>query len=187
MARAAFSWNDWTEHWRDGVTPTSGLVNGGQITRQEQEPLVQGGQVATLSGGSGKASFYTSVKWQAYANAMVQLPWDVDFSAAIFGKQGGPYPQNIRIAAASGTDGTLNVLASPEVDTLRYDSVVDMDLRLAKNVRFGQGSLVISAELFNALNNDVVLSRFRSAGATLGRIEEIIAPRTLRLGARLTF
>ena len=97
------------------------------------------------------------------------------------------YPQNIRIASATGTDGTLNVLASPQVDTLRYDNVWDVDLRLAKNVRFGQGSLVISAELFNALNNDVTLSQFRSAGPTLGRIEEIIAPRTLRLGARLTF
>jgi hypothetical protein len=49
------------------------------------------------------------------------------------------------------------------------------------------------------LNNNVILSRFRTANSAafvdalagaesgLGRIEEILAPRTFRLGARLTF
>lgn len=187
MARAAFSWNDWTEHWEDGVTPTVGvLVAGGSPGSIEQDPLVNGGQVASLSGGSGKASFYTSVKWQFYANALVQLPFSLDLSGAVFGKQGGPSPQNLRLSA--GRDGTINALASSTIDAIRYDNVWDVDLRLAKNVHLGgQGALTVSAELFNVLNNNVVLSRFRTAGATLGRIEEIIAPRTLRVGARLSF
>ena len=186
MARAAFSWNNWTENWEDGVVPTVGITAaGGSPGRIETDPLVSGGQLAALSGGSGKASFYTSVKWQFYGNALVQLPWSLDLSGAIFGKQGGPYPQNLRLAA--GRDATLNALATPEVDTVRYDDVWNVDLRLAKNVHFGQGALTLSAELFNVLNNDVVLSRFRTAGPTLGRIEEIIAPRTFRLGARLSF
>lgn len=182
MARAAFSWNNWTENWDSGVTPTSLLGNPG---RTETDPLVDGGQVASLSGGSGKASFYTSVKWQFYANALVQLPWSVDLSGAVFGKQGGPYPNTIRISA--GRDATLNALATPEVDTIRYDNVWDVDLRLAKNVHFGQGALTVSAELFNVLNANTVLSRVRTAGPTLGRIEEILVPRTLRIGARLSF
>jgi hypothetical protein len=182
MARAALSFNNWTEHWEDGVTPTTFLGNPTPI---ETDALVNGGQVAALSGGSGKASFYTSVKWQIYANALVQLPWDVDLSGAVFGKQGGPFPQSVSIAA--GRDSTLRALATGEVDAIRYDNVWNVDLRLAKNVRFGDAGLTVSAELFNALNNDVVLSRFRFAGATLGRIEEIIAPRTLRLGARFSF
>src|SRR6185503_6761804 len=122
--------------------------------------------------------FYTSVKWQFYANALVQLPFSLDLSGAVFGKQGGPYPQNLRLSA--GRDGTINALASPTIDAIRYDNVWDVDLRLSKNVHLGgQGALTVSAELFNVLNNNVVLSRFRTAGATLGRIEEIIAPRTL--------
>jgi len=182
MARAAFSWNNWTENWDSGVIPTSALGNPG---RTDIDPVVDGGQLAALSGGSGKASFYTSVKWQFYANALVQLPWSVDLSGSLFGKQGGPFPNTIRIGA--GRDGTLNALATPLIDTNRLDNVWDVDLRLAKNVHFGQGALTVSAELFNVLNNDVVLSRARSAGPTLGRIEEIIVPRTLRLGARLSF
>jgi hypothetical protein len=201
MARVAFSWNDWTEHW-SGVTPTQGLVlsgseSGGNPGSVEVDPLVQGGQVANLSGGSGKASFYTSVKWQFFGNAMVQLPWDFDLSGAAFGKQGGPYPINLRLTA--GRDGTLAALGTPAVDTNRYPNVWDIDLRLAKNVKLGGAAVTISAEAFNVLNNNVVLSRFRTANSSafvatlagaqpgLGRIEEILAPRTIRLGARLTF
>ena len=45
-----------------------------------------------------------------------------------------------------------------------------------------------SVELFNAFNNDVVLSRARNIGsATLDRVEEVISPRILRLGVRLAF
>jgi hypothetical protein len=195
MARLAFSFNDWTEHWEDGVTPTT---FAGNVGRTETDPLVDGGQVANLSGGSGKASFYTSVKWQLYANTMVQLPWSIDLAASVFGKQGGSYPVGLRLAA--GRDGTLAALATPDVDTFRYDNVWDVDLRLAKTFKIsGDAGLTIAAEGFNMLNNDVVLSRARwanqavftqtIAGAEpgLGRIEEIIAPRILRLSASFQF
>jgi hypothetical protein len=195
MGRMAFSFNDWTENWKDGVTPTTFLGSPG---RSEVDPLNQGGQVALLSGGSGKASFYSSVKWQLYANAMVQLPWSLDFAGSVFGKQGGSYPINIRLTA--GRDSAINFLATPDVDTNRYPNVWDADLRLAKNIKLGrQVALSLSAELFNAFNNNVVLSRTRQANSAaftstiagaepgLGRIEEILAPRTFRLGARFSF
>jgi carboxypeptidase family protein len=200
MGRLAFSYNDWTAHWDGtpyGVFEGSSPAISGSITRTEQSPLVQGGQVALLSGGSGKASFYSSVKWQVYANGMVQLPGGFDFSGGLFGKQGGSYPITVRLAA--GRDGSLQALATPEVDTVRYPSVFDLDLRLAKTIKFGGAGLTLSAELFNALNNNVVLGRSRQAntgtfistiaGAEpgLGRIEEILAPRVLRVGVNLTF
>jgi hypothetical protein len=182
MGRLAMSFNDWTENWEDGVTPTTFL---GNPTRTETDPLVPGGQVALLSGGSGKASFYSSVKWQVYANALFQLPWNFDISTAVFGRQGGSFPTSVR--AAAGSDGTLSILATPEVDTNRYDNLWNFDLRLAKNIKIQRSALTLSAEVFNVTNNDLVLSRFRYTGATLGRVEEIIAPRTIRLGARFSF
>jgi carboxypeptidase family protein len=200
MGRVAFSYNDWTSHWDGtpyGVFDGSSPAIAGSITRTEQSPLDQGGQVALLSGGSGKASFYTSVKWQLYANTMVQLPADFDLSAGVFGKQGGSYPITLRLG--SGRDGNLQALATPQIDTVRYPNVWDLDLRLAKTIKFGGAGLTASAELFNALNNNVVLGRSRQAntgtfistiaGAEpgLGRIEEILSPRVLRLGLNLTF
>jgi hypothetical protein len=201
MGRAAVSFNDWTEHWNGTPYGVNGnTVSFGQITRTETAPLVQGGQLALLSGGSGKASFYSSVKWQLYANGLVQLPWDFDLSAGVFGKQGGSYPITVRLPA--GRDGNLQALATPEVDTNRYANVWDLDARLAKSINFGRTHLVASAEVFNVLNNNVVLGRFRQSNssafagttATLqgaesgqGRIEEILAPRVVRLGLTLTF
>jgi hypothetical protein len=200
MARMAFSFNDWTENWEDGVIPTSGNLNQGSPGRTETDPLVPGGQVALLSGGSGKASFYSSVKWQIHANAMVQLGWNTDFALSVFGKQGGSYPVGLRLAA--GRDGTVTALATPEVDTLRLDDVWDIDMRLAKTFKIGgEAGFTIAAEGFNLLNNDVTLSRSRFANAAaftqvnagadidngLGRIEEIIAPRIFRISASLQF
>ncbi|HET7745862.1 MAG TPA: hypothetical protein VFM29_01090, partial [Vicinamibacteria bacterium] len=189
MSRVALSFNDWTEHWEDGVTPTSSGIPagnaGGNPTRAETDPLVQGGQVAILSGGSGKASFYSSVKWQLYANALVQLPWDFELSGALFGRQGGSFPVSIRTAIPR--DGTVPVLALEEVDTQRYDNVWNFDTRLAKNFKIGRTGVTVSGEAFNLFNNNVVLSRARYVGSTLNRIEEILAPRTFRIGARLSF
>jgi hypothetical protein len=204
MGRVAFSFNDWTEHW-DGrpfglgqSTQTTGLTSG-QPTREERDPLVDGGQVATLSGGSGKASFYTSVKWQLYANGLVQMPWGTELSGALFGKQGGPYPISLNLDA--GADGTLRALATSEVDTLRYPTVWNLDLRLAKTIKLGGSGLTLAAEWFNVFNNNVVLSRsrFANAGAFtntvqgavpsegIGRIEEILVPSIFRFGARFSF
>jgi hypothetical protein len=193
MGRLAFSYNDWTEHWSNGVTPTDGggvdasVATSGNPTRLEDQPLVQGGQVSILSGGSGKASFFSSVKWQLFATALVQLPADFELSAAFFGKQGGPFPNNIR--ASLGQDGTRNLLVNPKVDSQRYDTLVNLDLRLAKNLRLsGDARLVLTVEAFNVFNNDLVLSQFRQVNSSaFQRIEEIISPRVVRFGARFAF
>ena len=90
MTRVAFSWNDWV----DGFDSAVPKVNyDGNPTPIETDPLVDGGQVALLSGGSEKASFYSSVKWQLYANALVQLPWKLDFLARSSLARGGPIPR----------------------------------------------------------------------------------------------
>ena len=189
MSRVAFSFNDWTEDWEDGVTPSTGGVLAtnapGNPTRIETDPLVPGGQVSILSGGSGKASFYSSIKWQLHANALVELPWDIQVSGGVFAKQGSPFPNAVRLSA--GSDGTLSVLATPEVDTQRYDNLYNVDLRLAKTINLGRARMIFSGEAFNVFNNDVVLARFRWAGPTFRRIEEILAPRTFRVGARFVF
>jgi Carboxypeptidase regulatory-like domain/TonB-dependent Receptor Plug Domain len=195
MARVAFSYNDWKENW-DGQ-PYSLGSDDGNPTRTETDPLENGGPVAVLSGGSGKASFYTVVPWQLYANGLYQLPWGIDVSGALFAKKGGPYPVSLRLA--TGADGTNPALATGSIDEFHYNDLFNLDLRLAKTFKIKRAGLTFSAEWFNVLNNDLVLSRYRyannasftntSQGAEpgLGRVEEVIAPSILRFGARLTF
>jgi hypothetical protein len=196
MSRVAFSWNDWTEQW-DG-TPFSLGADDGNPTSTEDDALKQGGNVSILSGGSGKASFYTNVAWQVYANALWQGPWGVDLSGSFVARQGGAYPVSVRLAA--GGDGTNSALATPQIDTLRYDTLWNFDMRLAKTFRIGkEAGVTLSAEWFNVFNNDFVLSRARYANtaaftqtnagaiADRGRVEEIIAPSIFRFGARISF
>jgi hypothetical protein len=205
MGRVAFSYNDWVENF-DGVPvqrvnfTTPARSQAGNPGAVERNPLVDGGQVTALSGGSGKAAFYTSYKWQLYANALVQLPWSLDLSGAVFGRQGGPYPISLNLDSG-GADGTMPALATAEIDSKRYDNVWNLDLRLAKTVKLGHSGMILSAEWFNVLNNNVVLSRYRYANggsftnvsqgadvaAQLGRIEEILVPSIFRFGVRFTF
>jgi len=187
-ANLALSWNNWTEDYSDDNRVAIGLANltgSGNPTATDTAPLVDGGPVSILSGGSGKASFYSSFKWQVYADALVNLPAKLSFSTAIFGRQGGIYP--INITNTLGADGSQRILATA-IDAQRYDDLWNLDLRLAWNSRVGRVTITPSVELFNALNNDVVLSRARNANAaSIGRVEEVISPRILRLGARLSF
>jgi hypothetical protein len=122
-----------------------------------------------------------------YSNFIVQLPGSFDLSAQIFGRQGGTFPVNITTAA--GSDGSLRArhFRATSIDK-RYDNLWNLDFRLARNTKLGKITLTPSIELFNALNNDVVLSRARNAGAaSFNRIEELISPRILRMGVRLSF
>ena len=181
-ARVALSLNDWTEHF-DG-TPVSGA---GTPSRQDTAPLEDGGQVSISGGGSGKAAFYSSYKWQVFASAGVSLPASFDLSASFFGRQGGLLPVILRIGA--GSDGTLNALATGSVDKVRYASLKNLDLRLARNSKIGNKITVTpSIEVFNIFNNDVVLGQFRQAtSASFGRVDDIVSPRIVRVGARVAF
>ncbi len=182
MANVAFSYNDWVENF--GSVKTNFF---GNPTPLETAPLVDGGPVSIVSGGSGKASFYSSFKWQIYADALVNLPAGFSLSTAVFGRQGGVFPKN-RTVNPLGADGLTRVLAVPSVETDRYANLWNVDLRLARNSKVGRVTITPSVELFNVLNNDVVLSRARNiASGTLGRVEEVISPRILRLGARVSF
>jgi hypothetical protein len=201
MGRVAMSWNDWKEHW-DGTpyavtTSTASTADAGNPTHTETFANINGGPVTYLSGGSGKASFYTNVPWQLYANALYQLPAGFDISGALFARKGGAYPVVVRLSG--GLDGTNNALATEAIDSLRYDNLWNFDLRLAKTFKFRGAGLTFAAEWFNVLNNDVVLSRSRQANSAnftnasqgaidgRGRVEEISIPSTFRLGARFSF
>ena len=179
--RVAFSLNDWTEHF-DG-TPVGA---NGNPSKTDTSPLLDGGPVSVLSGGSGKSSFYSSFKWQVYINGIVQLPASFDLSTQIFGRQGGTFP--VSISTGVGSDGTGRLLVGG-VEDRRYDNLWNLDFRLARNSKIGKITLTPSIELFNALNNDLVLSRARalSTASTFNRVEEVISPRIVRVGVKLSF
>ena len=110
MARVAFTYGDWTQN------VSNNQAYNGNPTPWEEDNLVDGDQVALRSGGSGKgALYYTGQKWQFYGNALYQLPFGIDLSGSLWGRQGGLKPVFLNIAA--GQDGTIRVAATPTVES----------------------------------------------------------------------
>jgi hypothetical protein len=178
MARAAVSYNDWTEDVGPGA-----VLNP---THHDLDPQLDGGQVVVFSAGSGK-NYYANAKWQVNVNALYQLPAGFEIAGNLFGRQG--YPQPVYLQLDTGAlDGVLNVLAVGETDAVRLPNLWNLDLRLAKNFKLGGANLVIGAEVFNALNANTELYRNPAASSNnFNRLDEILAPRIVRLGARMTF
>jgi hypothetical protein len=195
MGRVAVTYNLFKQHFDSGVIPVNGVYgkNGqGSVTNIQGNPSpsdrnsLKDDLVGYQSYGSGPQTYYTSPKWQIYANALVQLPWDLELSGAVFGRQGQIEPRYITVSL--GRDGTQNILATPTIDAIRYDSVWDLDMRLAKNVRFGGATVTLSAEGFNLFNSNTTLQVNRRLNtSTALRINEIMSPRIFRFGARLSF
>jgi Carboxypeptidase regulatory-like domain/TonB-dependent Receptor Plug Domain len=190
MGRAAFSYMDWTESY-DGPlaiqnpTATDYFIQG--VNSGFAGPRVNDGQFAPRSAGSGKGDIFYGPKWQVTANALYQLPYGFEVAGVLFGRQGYPRPIFLRLSA--GGDGSLRVIATPDLDTERYENLWNLDLRLSKNVKVaGRTGLVLTADLFNVLNTATELNRNRQANAAaFDRLDEVLSPRVLRFGLRFTF
>ncbi len=181
MGRLAVTYNDWTEH----VGP--GAITSANPTSTDLDPKVDGGQVTIRSAGSGKI-FYQNAKWQIAANALYQLPSGFEVAGSLYGRQG--YPNALYATLDSGAlDGTVRVLADgSNIDDQRFASLWDFDLRLAKNFRAGGTRVTLSAEVFNLFNAATELKRINDFSSTAyNRLDEILAPRIVRFGARLSF
>ena len=125
--------------------------------------------MAAQSGGSGRATFYTTPTWQVYANALVQLPWSLELSGAVFGRQGQIEPQYI--GASAGLDGTLNVLATPTVDATATSTSGTSTCAWPRTIKLGPTAVTLSAEGFNLFNSGTILqasvrSTPRASGAS---------------------
>jgi hypothetical protein len=116
------------------------------------------------------------------------LPAGFEIAASLYGREG--YPNPIYTWLDNGAlDGFYPVLAEgTEMDTERFSALWNLDLRLAKNFNFGRTRLTLSAEVFNTFNSNTDLTRTNDFGSSAyRRLDEILAPRIVRFGARLAF
>jgi hypothetical protein len=183
MGRLAVSWNNWTED----VKPEASSIS--TPTSLVTDPKIDGGVVVSYGAGTSGKVYYMNAKWQIAANALYQLPAGFEIAANVFGRQG--YPNPIYAFLDLGAlDGFQNVLAdSSEQDTERFPSLWDVDLRLAKNLKFGDRlNMTLSAEMFNVFNSATEMNRVNQFdSSSYGRLDEILAPRIVRFGVRVNF
>jgi len=189
MGRVAFSVNNWNEHF-DGPgavqNPTRTDSTTGAVSGALSGPQVDGGQIAPRSGGSGKGDIFYNARWQLNANGFYQLPAGFEIGANLFGRQGYIVPQIFQVTA--GGDGRVRALGTPDFDQVRYPSLWDLDLRLAKTVTLNRVNFLISLDAFNIINADTTLAQSRIIGSSaFGAINEIISPRIARVGVKFRF
>jgi hypothetical protein len=195
MARAAFTYNG-PKEYIDGPGAVNNPTRTDNSTNITSGPLLDGGLYAPRSSGSGKGDAIIGAKWQVIANALVQLPWNFELSGAFFSRQGHPRP--IIFARTLGFDGSFRVMADgQQVESVKLPSVYNLDLRLAKNIKIGGSTFVVSGDVFNVLNANTELNRGRRAssgawsptnrGGSFGRLDEILNPRVVRFGLRYQF
>jgi hypothetical protein len=125
-------------------------------------------------------------------SGVYQFPWDISAGAFARSQQGFPYVlfgtlTDGSLQSALGTDTRL-ILVEP-FGSRRFDNIFTLDLQFEKGIEFGNyGRLALSANIFNVTNTNTVIRRTRNVSAdTFNRIDELISPRALRLGARYSF
>ncbi len=183
MARVAAAWNNPQEHY-DMSTPVN---ETGNPTRTDTFPLIDGGQLSPRSAGSGSGDVFVNQRWNFNANGAYLGPWGVEFAGNLFGKQGTPYPY-FRTAAL-GREGSVRILLNEEIDSNRFETLWNLDLRASKTVKVGgRGSVQLIADLFNVMNANTEITRERNAAATTFRVlGSNLSPRILRFGGRVSF
>lgn len=186
MMRGSFTWQDWTQDIGDGaiIDPTR-LRAGGLCSNCD------GGIVSQGSGtGSGaKGGIYINSKWAYNLTGAYQIPFiETSLGFNVTGRQGYPIPYVHRYTSRTGFKPVLVV---DDIDEHRLPNLMNIDLRLAKDIRLGPVGFTVSADVFNILNRNTMLQRNVTSNAAFStqqnRITELLSPRVIRLGARLTF
>jgi hypothetical protein len=128
-----------------------------------------------------------------------QAPWGINVGANFQALSGLPYD---RLLSVAYSQGTANTRVEPR-GTYRQDALNLLSLRGEKGVRFSGHRASFIAELHNVLNSssgqnsygtvtrgNVNQAAFDAARATVsyfGRVQEIVAPRVLKIGFKFEF
>jgi hypothetical protein len=191
MMKGSFAWNNPRRHFSDpGAAiqdPTS--TQGPILTQALPGPAEDGSLIAIGSGqGSGsKGDVFINSKWQFNVNGLYQLRYGINVAGNLLGRQG--YPEVYYHRVNNPDLFTTFIRIKPfDVDRFRNPSVYTLDGRIEKEIKLQRASVTVLAEGFNLFNKAYTLQRnSRINTATANEVREILSPRIIRFGARVTF
>jgi hypothetical protein len=198
MMRASITLQDWTQHIGENYVADP--------TRLRNPPNGIGSGCSTCDGsavlegagtGSGpKGGIYINSEWAYNLTGAYQIPFiETSLGFNLTGRQGYPIPYVHRTGYIASEQTFKFVLIPEDPTEIRHEDIHNLDLRLAKDFRFGPVGTTFSVDVFNVLNDQPVLQRqtrlgfapSNPAASTPNAITELQSPRIIRLGARLTF
>ncbi|MEM8930507.1 MAG: hypothetical protein AAGE94_05000, partial [Acidobacteriota bacterium] len=186
MLRAHFTYYDWDwsigDEFRRFDDPTDGHNDNAEF--HEWNVDNDGAIYAEESGGSGNVDLFLNSRWSFNVSGLYQLPWGVNVSANINGREGYPLAWYWDTVPS---EGGKNVQVA-EVGRDRVDDIITTDVRVDKDFQFGDLGVTLSVDVFNLFNEGYVLQReVDVSGSRSGFVDQIIGPRVARLGVRLAW
>jgi hypothetical protein len=141
----------------------------------------------------------SNIRYVFKAFGMVQLPWQVNFSGTMNVQDG--FLRTITITGPSGRFGGFNAtgaatqLGQPTLElfvrgTNRFEQFTELDLGISRPINFrgGKNRLVLTADIFNALNINTIRGLQNNMSNTnFDQITAIVPPRVVRLAVRMNF
>src|SRR5262249_25210324 len=153
----------------------------GFFENSTQTTCRSGDYISQQSQGSGSHySVFLNSKYVYNINAMYQLPLDFNIAASFFGRQG--YPINYYFNTLRPDDGQTRAIAVLPVNSQRYPTLNELDLRLEKVIPFAAtASVTVALDCFNAINTATVLQKQNNlTSSSVNVVREVQNPWVLR-------
>ncbi len=150
----------------------------GQVVRQNAYPVTPNDLIN--AGPDGRYEFRT---WTAKIHGTYAAPWDLQITPYLRHQSGQPYGRTFTANLNYGR--SLRFLGEP-IDSRRTDNVTILDVRVQKGFRLFEGRRVAAfADVYNLFNANPDESISWTSGPSFQRPINIVAPRIVRVGARL--
>lgn len=188
MMRASLTLQDWKQHvGPNSVADPTRQRGGTGCNTCDDSPVLEG----SGAGSGAKGGVYINAEWAYNLTGAYQIPViETSLGFNLSGRQGYPIPYIVRSPYLATEQAYKYVLVPEDPTEYRHEDVHNLDLRLAKDFRFGGIGTTFSVDMFNVLNAQPVLQRNTRLGSNFAagnRITELQSPRVFRVGARLTF
>jgi hypothetical protein len=191
MLRGFVAWQDWIKN----VPPGSYQFPGNSVG----DSVVDGSPMFNIWEGKSGDVTPGSARWSYNVNGLVQLPRNVTLSANLNGREGYAHPLWVYTIVPED-DGiwSYQALQVNGADDYRYDDLHVVDLGVSWLVGLpGNTTVDLRLDVFNALNADNIFSLETLQNVSgfglmfgygnAGRINEVLSPRIVRLGAKVAF
>ena len=130
-------------------------------------------------------------RWDFKLSGTYEAPWAIRVSPLVRHQAGANFARTISVGAATATafgaiySGTIDADAR---NSNRHDNITVVDLRMDRSFSLGGGMRLRGfVDLFNLTNANSAETRTTATGTSFLRPTAILAPRTLRLGARFSW
>jgi hypothetical protein len=185
MANVGFTWNTSPQYYGSSAAyqdPTN-IVN-----TATNASTLNGYQFAEQSTSSGLDNVFVNAKWIFRLSGAYTLPlWDIGVAGFYNARSGYPFEPYVSVGRSNGA-GSASIYLDPIGDN-RLPTFQELDMKIDKPFTFANRvKATFSVDIFNTFDNATTLAILRQQNSkTANNIANIVAPRVLRFGVRVTF